>query len=69
MNLTLVGGTIIAAFVELDGIRIGNGVLVHRGVLARDGTLAGFALACDHGGIRREDEGREGLLGLFDLGR
>lgn len=54
------------ALVELD--RRGRGVLVHRVVLARNGALAGFTLAGDHGRIGRHDERRQRFLRLFDFG-
>ena len=57
------------AFVELDGIGIGDVlVLVQRAVLARYGALAGLALARDDGGIGGQDERWQRLLRLFDFG-
>ena len=66
VDLSLGHGAI--ALVELNGI---HRVLVGRGavpVLVRDGAFAGLALACDDGGIGREDERRKRLFGLLHLG-
>jgi hypothetical protein len=43
-------------------------ILIHRVMLAGYDALAGFPLAGDDGRIGRQDEGRWGLFGLFDLG-
>ena len=68
VDLGLVRGVIVVAVVELDGIGIGNGLLINRVVLAWYGTLARFTLACDHCGIGGQDERRRRLFGLLDFG-
>jgi hypothetical protein len=57
------GGTLILDFVFLLIL-----LLIHRMMLVGYNALAGFPLACDDGRIGRQDEGRWGLFGPFDLG-
>ncbi|KAI9509709.1 dihydroxy-acid dehydratase [Russula earlei] len=49
------------AIAQLDGVAGIGSALVYRAVLARDGALAGLALARDDGGIRGQNERRERL--------
>ncbi len=57
------------AFIGLHRAWASRSIIARSAVFRQYGALAGLTLTCDNGGIRWEDEGRQGFLRFLDLGR